>query len=969
MNAWGGAKIACEFWDTKINTDNQIITTRYRSIDTPVGMVEPEELANYVKSLWLDGNSLATSSKIRDTIVIDQKFDYLYRRENGEFVAVIVNSDGSTTETEFDLHKNPSQTLITDGKGDSLVYSQNGQIMGIKEYRATGGNAALLKDYHRKSDSLAQWKINFLPDTATQIYGFDYLGSGNHGIYSGTEYYPYLSGNYDLRYKSVACGETDKVIVDFGSYLEADSVVFKDKYGVQYKLTDGNVLYFTGVAKADTNYIYAYRGDQKLGKLSVNTYKKKTYKVVLVSVNKAELPDISKLQDTLNEIYKQSAVNFEVVTDTVTVDNLFPFSHGDKRRFSGYNDDQKRVLTVYNSQIKPDINYLFFIPDGAETNGVAGYNPLGYNFGFIYFGAGHRTIAHELAHGIASLEHPFQDDIQTKGKTENLLDYNDGVALWHFQWDKLQNPPNRIFKWNFEEEDAEGVEELNPLISFKVSGKITAENSYANGDLFATLHTNDEIIIELISQDTTVNISQLTWHFDKTQLSTIDSTNSKVKIILDEKTISLKGNTLYIRNTQNKEVAKLKFQAYLPPYVEFSIDENDRGKFFWDDSFRRINKDDIYNPAEFFACYDHNLTVGKDNKKYYAPVLGLQKDHEAYIMLNFKEFDKLAQQDKNFKIVIKSDNPSIEINEKTSLEINSSNIDKYKSKGVIKVQFSKILQEEEKATTGVLLYAEIPSLNKKIGLIECFCKNVVKKAVTLIYVRFSPKSTYPVYDYKKLENYLNNYSFNQLFVSFELDTVHLDAFVDTNAVWYKKLDAYDKKLAKSAYSRDITSLANINDDFIFDYLNLHMSGEYIKRIDYNIEIPVDKNRYKRILDNSGDYYFITDINKCDSTYLNGNYFYTTIGGFHNPGERGGVHLQVTKLEYGQILEELDAHEFGHWLGLQHVYEDNTDYIDCQSTTVIRFTKSKSNPGQSIDNFMDYNIKRKSWFKNQLINIK
>ncbi|MBR4265405.1 MAG: hypothetical protein IKQ46_05030, partial [Bacteroidales bacterium] len=179
MNAWGGAKIACEFWDTKINTDNQIITTRYRSIDTPVGMVEPEELANYVKSLWLDGNSLATSSKIRDTIVIDQKFDYLYRRESGEFVAVVVNSDGSTTETEFDLHKNPSQTLITDGKGDSLVYSQNGQVMGIKEYRATGGNAALLKDYHRKSDSLAQWKINFLPDTATQIYGFDYLGSGN----------------------------------------------------------------------------------------------------------------------------------------------------------------------------------------------------------------------------------------------------------------------------------------------------------------------------------------------------------------------------------------------------------------------------------------------------------------------------------------------------------------------------------------------------------------------------------------------------------------------------------------------------------------------------------------------------------------------------------------------------------------------------------------------------------------------
>ncbi|MBR4264834.1 MAG: hypothetical protein IKQ46_02135 [Bacteroidales bacterium] len=171
MNAWGGAKIACEFWDTKLNTDSQIITTRYRSIDTPVGMVEPEELANYVKSLWLDGNSLATSSKIRDTIVIDQKFDYLYHRENVEFVSVVVNDDGSTTESEIDIRKNLSQSLITDGNGDSLVYSQNGQVMGIKEYRATGGNTALLKDYHRRSDSLAQWQINFLPyENITRIY-------------------------------------------------------------------------------------------------------------------------------------------------------------------------------------------------------------------------------------------------------------------------------------------------------------------------------------------------------------------------------------------------------------------------------------------------------------------------------------------------------------------------------------------------------------------------------------------------------------------------------------------------------------------------------------------------------------------------------------------------------------------------------------------------------------------------------
>ena len=457
MNAWGGAKIACEFWDTKINTDNQIITTRYRSIDTPVGMIEPEELANYVKSLWLDGNSLATSSKIRDTIVIDQKFDYLYRRENGEFVAVVVNDDGSTTETEFNLHKNPSQTLITDGKGDSLVYSQNGHVMGIKEYRATGGNAALLKDYHRRSDSLAQWQINFLP-YSEQTYAFDYLGSGNHGIYSSTEYYPSVNG-YDFRYKSVECYKSDKVIVDFGSYLEKDSVIFKDKYGVTLKLSKGNILNFTGVAKPDTNYIYAYRGDEKIGKLSVNTYRQKTYKVVLVSVNGAKLPEANDLENYLNEVYKQSVVSFEISTDELTLNDLTSFSHGGSGVLTVYNVDQKTVLRAYDPQMQDGVYYLFFIDnvtDKKDGNGtpVSGYMPRGYNAGFIYDGGSEHTIAHELGHGIAGLEHVFENS-KSSGKTQNLMDYASGEELWHFQWDAIQDPSRVWMKWNKDESEGE----------------------------------------------------------------------------------------------------------------------------------------------------------------------------------------------------------------------------------------------------------------------------------------------------------------------------------------------------------------------------------------------------------------------------------------------------------------------------------------------------------------------------------
>ena len=332
--------------------------------------------------------------------------------------------------------------------------------MGIKEYRATGGNVALLKDYHRQSDSLAQWQINFLP-YSEQTYAFDYIGSGNHGIFSDSKYYPYLFGNYDLRYKSVETGKTDKVIVDFGSYPERDSVIFKDKYGVTLKLSKDNVLNFTGVAKPDTNYIYAYRGDEKIGKLSVNTYRQKTYNVVLVSVNGAKLPKISKLEEYLNEVYKQSVVNFEISTDELSLNDLTSFSHGGSGVLTVYNDDQKTVLRAYDPQMQDGVYYLFFIDnvtdkkDGDGTM-VSGYMPRGYNAGFIYDGGSPHTIAHELGHGIAGLEHVFSDS-KSSGKTKNLMDYSSGEELWHFQWDEIQDPSRVWMKWNKAEEEGESL--------------------------------------------------------------------------------------------------------------------------------------------------------------------------------------------------------------------------------------------------------------------------------------------------------------------------------------------------------------------------------------------------------------------------------------------------------------------------------------------------------------------------------
>lgn len=56
-------------------------------------------------------------------------------------------------------------------------------------------------------------------------------------------------------------------------------------------------------------------------------------------------------------------------------------------------------------------------------------------------------------------------------------------------------------------------------------------------------------------------------------------------------------------------------------------------------------------------------------------------------------------------------------------------------------------------------------------------------------------------------------------------------------------------------------------------------------------------------------------------------------------------------------EELASHEFGHWLNFPHPFESNKDINIVINQTV----------GGSKENFMDYNISTKSWYKLQLLN--
>ncbi|MBR6179175.1 MAG: hypothetical protein IKQ70_15025 [Bacteroidales bacterium] len=208
-------------------------------------------------------------------------------------------------------------------------------------------------------------------------------------------------------------------------------------------------------------------------KLFLNTYQRKTYKVVLVSVNKAKIVNRNNIdeaakivKESLDKVYNQCAGQFEITTDEFTLNDLTSFSHGGNGILTVYNDDQKRLLTAYEKEKKmQDKNYyLFFVDnviDKKDGNGtpVSGYMPRGYNAGFIYDGGSPHTIAHELGHGVAGLEHVFENS-NNSGKTANLMDYASGEELWHFQWDQIQDPSRVWMKWNKAEEEGENVEDI-----------------------------------------------------------------------------------------------------------------------------------------------------------------------------------------------------------------------------------------------------------------------------------------------------------------------------------------------------------------------------------------------------------------------------------------------------------------------------------------------------------------------------
>ncbi|MDR3236013.1 MAG: hypothetical protein LBT48_04715 [Prevotellaceae bacterium] len=199
--------------------------------------------------------------------------------------------------------------------------------------------------------------------------------------------------------------------------------------------------------------------DVMAGQLNVAAYKEETYKVVIVPLKGVTAPPESEIKETLNRIYGQAVVSWDVSVDK----RLENYSHAveipiDLSTREPYSEGMEAVISEFKKGgVNRKTRYVFLLSafdNYRAIDIILGYMPFSNQYGFVESGKltdrqTVRTIAHELGHGAFGLRHTFKPDYGIDDATSvptrlNLMGYNDSIHLAKFQWDIIHNHSGEV---------------------------------------------------------------------------------------------------------------------------------------------------------------------------------------------------------------------------------------------------------------------------------------------------------------------------------------------------------------------------------------------------------------------------------------------------------------------------------------------------------------------------------------------
>ena len=329
---------------------------------------------------------------------------------------------------------------------------------------------------------------DFNTESLSSKYGYIHFkpGEGKYAFDDGQEkwykksvkvdrfYKPFAKG-YIAPWKLVPTGENDVVTAKYDGLRNIDlkKVHFASEpntAALPAKLNEAErtwTISLRSVSSGASYDVFAVYEGVVIGKLRVVSYTKQQHKVTLVPINEVKL-DKSAIEQQLNTIYNPVGVQFTVNVDECMRGNYDWEVESEKdgllstvgKSFWGYDKELKESTEMLNLQKTYqqaagtlDGVYLFVLNGATGLEGqkgdLLGEMPRKSRFGYIFAGNSPNTeeivhtIAHELGHGIFTLQHTFDSEYGkgTIGTTNNLLDYTEtGTGLAAFQWNVMANP-------------------------------------------------------------------------------------------------------------------------------------------------------------------------------------------------------------------------------------------------------------------------------------------------------------------------------------------------------------------------------------------------------------------------------------------------------------------------------------------------------------------------------------------------
>ena len=466
-------RVALRFDRLRINIEKCQIDGLVEAIyaDQPGGIADLDKID--------DGGKRVQPSKLR---IRERKVDFAlgdmpemsFDPETGELE--MTDAEGKPQRIKLDLPEGGASAsafpmIITDSKGDSYQLSpaessevsSSGASSGTSSTEGRVGTKQGLKververigsfDASRLAHGIGT--VRFEP-SAQARYAFD---SGTESWYQRSvkldEYYKPFAKDYIAPWKLIPTGEQDVVVARYEGEKAIDLrrvrfATSPNSPALPAELHEESKtwsLKLPGTDAQSSYDVYAVYEGQVFGKLRVVSYPKQSYRVRLVSVNGQRVGDVSELSQHLNNIYQQVGVEFRLAeTDSFQAE----LSNGHIRQ------DLKKLRDSYEEQhpLGKDEVCVFVLSSelskSSKLEDVEGLMPRKSRFGYIFTGNSPngkslaRTLAHELGHGLFTLQHSFDDEYggkQSQDKTANLMDYTVGATkLVAFQWNIISNP-------------------------------------------------------------------------------------------------------------------------------------------------------------------------------------------------------------------------------------------------------------------------------------------------------------------------------------------------------------------------------------------------------------------------------------------------------------------------------------------------------------------------------------------------